>query len=874
MPGRRNLSLRNDDCVADGAVLTLGLAGGGAGGFDRRVNDFGVPLGWNLCLCNDNLVADRAVLTLGLAGLGAGRSLCCVNDFGVSLGGNHFLCNDDRVADRAMLTLGLAGLGAGRCNCRINDFGVSLGGNHFLCNDNLVADGAVLALGQTRLRAGSLDCWVNDFGVSLGGNRFLCNDNLVANRAMLARALAGLGAGRCNCRVNDHGVSLGGNNFLLNDDLVTDGAVLAFGLAGCGAGSCNSFVDHLGMALGGDFFHTGENRLTNGALRTGFMTSLGAGSGLFRNFNRSMSSCVDCFGLGCIANCAGVGLDTGVQTGRRGRDLALIPAVALGRNGFTRLLYFITNLAIGIAGVAFLSAGRLTATTNLGQRVVILPAGFEGQVGEGEEHILVPFLVMKLKLIEIIVANSSGDEPTVEVIAFTGGGAFGKRVILAGRAVDDLYRIHRTDAAVGVKGDGELFKLVELRLIVCVLMNILGRIAIVRIPTPKLVSKIVVLRTLRNTPIVGHCVLDGVVTFLQDRVIPVEPADMVLVQIPLGVEGNIFAGGDVCLVGIGRAGAVNCCVPTDEVIVRAGEGVGGQGSRLAGLHGLSSHGSIAVVGVEGDDRVLRPLGIKGGIRVKAHDRSVGIVLTGAVCLGIPAGEGVVLTGKGVLWQINTRIGLTCPGSHRSFAAVGVKVNSDVRSTAPYAIQIGNGRTHAGICRLGVRAVGVVQLGGCDGDRLREKFLPLTSALRDLICLGLLAGSALLVVDAGTLAGADVRAALRGVDAADGGQLTVDVHLYIRQRRTLTCPSGGISYCNERLIIAAAVAAPLIHVIDVDALAAGHHQLGTLSDAGLYAGQQRRCLVDGQLAAGGQIDGHVVGQRQNVAAGVNRREEYL
>ena len=59
-------------------------------------------------------------------------------------------------------------------------------------------------------------------------------------------------------------------------------------------------------------------------------------------------------------------------------------------------MYFITNLAIGIAGVAFLSAGRLTATTNLGQRVVILPAGFEGQVGEGEEHFIVPFLVMKL----------------------------------------------------------------------------------------------------------------------------------------------------------------------------------------------------------------------------------------------------------------------------------------------------------------------------------------------------------------------------------------------------------------------------------------------------------------------------------------------
>ena len=63
------------------------------------------------------------------------------------------------------------------------------------------------------------------------------------------------------------------------------------------------------------------------------MTSLGAGSGLFRNFNRGMPGCIDCFGLGCIANCAGVGLDTGVLTGRRGRDLALIPRVA-GRRDF------------------------------------------------------------------------------------------------------------------------------------------------------------------------------------------------------------------------------------------------------------------------------------------------------------------------------------------------------------------------------------------------------------------------------------------------------------------------------------------------------------------------------------------------------------
>ena len=138
-------------------------------------------------------------------------------------------------------------------------------------------------------------------------------------------------------------------------------------------------------------------------------------------------------------------------------------------------------------------------------------------------------------------------------------------------------------------------------------------------------------------------------------------------------------------------------------------------------------------------------------------------------------------------------------------------------------------------------------------------------LRVLIRLGLRAGGTLLVVDAGTLAGADVRAACGGVDTADSGQRTVDVHLHIRQRRTLTCPSGGIAHRDELRVITAAVAAPLITVINIDALAAGHHQLGVLGDGGLHAGQQRRRLVDGQLAAGVQIYGHVVGQRQNIAA---------
>ena len=181
---------------------------------------------------------------------------------------------------------------------------------------------------------------------------------------MLAIGLAGRRTGRLNCLVNDLGVSLGGDHFLRNGDLITDGAVLAFGQTSLSAGWSLCCIDYFCVAGRGDFFHTGENRITNGALRTGRMTSLGAGSGLFRNFNQSMSSRVDCFGLGCIANCAGGGLDAGILTGRRGRDLALIPAVALGGNLFLCNEDFVTDGAVLAFRQAGRSAGRLDCLIN------------------------------------------------------------------------------------------------------------------------------------------------------------------------------------------------------------------------------------------------------------------------------------------------------------------------------------------------------------------------------------------------------------------------------------------------------------------------------------------------------------------------------
>ena len=111
------------------------------------------------------------------------------------------------------------------------------------------------------------------------------------------------------------------------------------------------------MALGGDFFHTGENRLTNGALRTRLVAGLGAGGRLLRHVNDGVAGGSDCIGLGCIANCAGVGLNAGALTGGSGCDLALIPAVALGGNHFLCLNDRVADRAVLARGLAGLGAG-------------------------------------------------------------------------------------------------------------------------------------------------------------------------------------------------------------------------------------------------------------------------------------------------------------------------------------------------------------------------------------------------------------------------------------------------------------------------------------------------------------------------------------
>ena len=141
-----------------------------------------------------------------------------------------------------------------------------------------------------------------------------------------------------------------------------------------------------------------------------------------------------------------------------------------------------------------------------------------------------------------------------------------------------------------------------------------------------------------------------------------------------------------------------------------------------------------------------------------------------------------------------------------------------RRAAPDAADIVDGIAGLGGLRFGVGAVGVVQLGGDDRNLVGFH----AGLLRILICFCFRTGCTLLDILTGSLGGADVRTACGGINAADCGQLSVDIHLCIGKRRTLACPTGGNDYRHVLCVTGAAVAAPLVHIIDIDALSAGYH----------------------------------------------------
>ena len=307
---------------------------------------------------------------------------------------------------------------------------------------------------------------------------------------MLAFGQSGLRAGGGDCRVDDLGVPLCGNHFLSNKNLVADGAVLALGQSGLRAGGSDCLVDDLGVPLRGNLLHAGENCVTLRALGTGFVSGVNAGCRLFSNINGSMTSSINRFGSGCVADRAGVGHDTGIFTGRSGRDLAVIPTVSLRGN----LCLCHENL---IADRAVLAFGL---------------AGF----GAGGGDCLVDDLGVSLRGNHFTAADLITALPAVGIAGVTGSGTGG---------VLRIANLRIGMAACNSK--------------LCSVRGVAGNSSNGLIPAAKRIGVHAVIRTGRR-----HATIDGhrsifLCLAIQLRAVPVQPPDCVGAQFLL-IHGSIL----------------------------------------------------------------------------------------------------------------------------------------------------------------------------------------------------------------------------------------------------------------------------------------------------------------------------------------------
>ena len=292
--------------------------------------------------------------------------------------------------------------------------------------------------------------------------------------------------------------------------------------------------------------------------------------------------------------------------------------------------------------------------------------------------------------------------------------------------------------------------------------------------------------------------------------------------------------------------------------------------RITGAAGLGA-GGILLVDHLGERMIVLPLGVKNGVLGQINSRTIRIGVTGAVGCGVPAREIVAFTGEGVCSQRRVRLFGHGLRRHHTLdrvfrTSVGFKGNRQLRRlfAAPNAIDIVDGVASLGVLRLGVGVVGVVQLGGGDGD------IHLIAVRIILIGCGRRAGCALLNVLAGAVAGADIRTTPGGIDGANSCYTAVHIHLGIDQIvvRTVICLARRI---RHGLKLAGApdkvVGVPLIAVIEIDVLSVCNRQASALGNIDLNARQQSGILIDGHIARL-DIDGNVVGDRQYVTCRVD------
>ena len=188
-----------------------------------------------------------------------------------------------------------------------------------------------------------------------------------------------------------------------------------------------------------------------------------------------------------------------------------------------------------------------------------------------------------------------------------------------------------------------------------------------------------------------------------------------------------------------------------------------------------------------------------------------------------------------------------------------------RRAAPDAVDIVDGVASLGVLRLIVGAVGVVQLGGGNGDG--HLFIPVRIIL---IGRGFFARCTVLNIFAGSVAGADVCAALSSVDSTDSRQAAVYIHLGILQ----ICIGAVIGFTGRignRLELARTpdkvIGVPFIAVINIDIFSTGDRQISAIGNAHFDTCQQCGILVDGDPSRL-NVNRDVVGDGEYIACGVD------
>ena len=262
-----------------------------------------------------------------------------------------------------------------------------------------------------------------------------------------------------------------------------------------------------------------------------------------------------------------------------------------------------------------------------------------------------------------------------------------------------------------------------------------------------------------------------------------------------------------------------------------------------------------------------PLCIQRRILRKVYGCLVGIVCAAAVRRRVPAFEVMAFAGESVGSQLCSRIFRHGLRLHCAFAVIGIECYGYLgrgRSCAPSAIVIVESGSRACALRFGVATVRIMQLGGGYGN---SRSVPVRIIL---ICISFCAGCALLNVLAGSVAAANVSAALGGVDCANGSYAAVYIHLNINQVivGTVVCFAGcighGLKFAGSPNKV---IGVPFIAVIEIDVLSVCDRQASTLGNIYFNAGQQSRILFDSNIS-GLNINCDIIGNGQHIACGVD------